>query len=162
MVPPSARSAQGGTRRQTTARRHRGLPPAESTRQWAVVPASTQPAPPSAGHCAAVRAARPVRSTGTGCRDGGRSVSDRRPEDPTAAAVPRPVRPGQSAGPQATFHHRALSGKKSFDFFRLATSAALCLIQHHQPLHSIWKVPHRPQPLRHRYANFTDIPRVLR
>ena len=44
VVPPSARSAQGGTRRQTTARRHRGLPPAERARQGAVEQACTQPA----------------------------------------------------------------------------------------------------------------------
>ena len=41
MVPPSARSAQGGTRQQTTARRHRGLLPIGSAQQQAVLPAST-------------------------------------------------------------------------------------------------------------------------
>ena len=41
LVPPSARSAQGGTRQQTTARRHRGLLPIGSAQQQAVLPAST-------------------------------------------------------------------------------------------------------------------------
>ena len=44
LVPPSARSAQGGTGQQTTARGHRGLLPTDSTRQGSVGPASTQPA----------------------------------------------------------------------------------------------------------------------
>ena len=41
LVPPSARSAQGGTRQQTTARRHRGLLPIGSAQQQAVLLAST-------------------------------------------------------------------------------------------------------------------------
>ena len=41
LVPPSARSAQGGTRQQTTARRHRGLLPIGSAQQRAVLLAST-------------------------------------------------------------------------------------------------------------------------
>ena len=79
-------------------------------------PAPSQPSP-DAGSCAAVRAVWPVQSTGPDCRGGGRSVSDRRPEDPTAAAVPRPVRPGRSAGPQATFPPSCPLGKKVFRLF---------------------------------------------
>ena len=73
VVPPSARSAQGGTRRQTTARRHRGLPPAASARQQAVLLASTSQLhhqhalcgcvsnPPSAEHRSRLSGRRPLK-----------------------------------------------------------------------------------------------------
>ena len=54
VVPPSARSAQGGTRRQTTARGHRGLLPAENARQRAMLLTSTSQLPHQQAHCAAV------------------------------------------------------------------------------------------------------------
>ena len=71
--------------------------------------------PPIAGTVYDCQSNQPVHCTGAGRRVGGRSVSDRRPDAPTAASCPRWVRPVPAAAPRATFPHHALSG--TFDFF---------------------------------------------
>ena len=52
-------------------------------------------------------------------RVGGRSVSDRRPDAPTAASCPGRARSVPAAAPRAMCHHHALSGKKVFRLFSL-------------------------------------------
>ena len=108
---PTKRRALDGTRQQTTARRHRGLLPAESARQESEEQASTSQLSPVAGTLCDSVSRLASASTGPDCRDRGRSVSDRRPESDTAALCPRPVQPGSGAGPRATITHRALSGQ---------------------------------------------------
>ena len=80
---PTKRRALDGTRQQTTARRHRGLLPAENARQESEEQASTSQLSPVAGTLCDSVSRLASASTGPDCRDGGRSVSDRRPVSPT-------------------------------------------------------------------------------
>ena len=114
---PRRAHALNGAGQQTTARRHRGLLPAVSEPVVLVAGASTHSCSHQQALYAAVSATHPVQSTGKGHRVGGRSVSDRRPESLAGATCPRRGQPLSSAGPWATIHHRALTGKKPFGFF---------------------------------------------
>ena len=111
---PRRAHALDGAGRQTTARRHRGLPPAGSLRLVLMAQASTPSCLPLQALCSAVRATHPVRSTGKGRRAESRSVSGPGPESLSAAPWPRRVRPVPSAGPGATIRHRVPTGKRSF------------------------------------------------
>ena len=64
-----------------------------------------------------------MRCTGAGHRDGGRSVSDPRPDAPTAAPCPRRVRPVQRAVPRTMRHHRMVTRKKAFRLFSFCTES---------------------------------------
>ena len=145
MVPPSARSAQGGTRQQTTARRHRGLLPAVSEPVVLVAGASTHSCTHQQALHAAVSATHPVQSTGKGHRVGGRSESDRRPESLAGASCPRRGQPLPSAGPWATIHHRARSRDL---YFRKDLTRLLLFELAASRMHARMGVPHTHLPIR--------------
>ena len=73
--------------------------------------------PPIAGTAYGCQRNQPVQCTGTGHQGGGRSVSDPRPDAPTAEPRPRRVRPVQRAVPRATRHHHVVARKKVFRLF---------------------------------------------